>query len=85
MPKDAVNIRNYGKYWFYVEYNMNPDPAPEGPQIMRATDIATWADNNDVNRSLSEMWKWTNNIDLKKLVMVIGVAIVGIMLYGMIK
>ena len=85
LPKDAVNIRNYGKYWFYVEYNMNPDPAPEGPQVMRATDVCTWADNNDVNKSLSEMWKWTNNIDLKKIVIIAAVAIVGLLLYNMVK
>lgn len=85
LPKDAVNVRNYGKYWFYVEKDIIPDPAPTGRDIMKASDICTWADNNDVNRSLSEMWKWTNNLDMKKLAIVIGVVLVAGALFFMIR
>lgn len=85
LPADALNIRNYGKYWFYFEENITPDPAPQGPQIMRASDICTWADNNDVNRALSAMWGWTNNLDLKKILFVVAVAFVGITLFMMIR
>lgn len=85
MPADAVNVRNYGKYWFYREDGITPDPAPTGRDIMKASDICTWADNNDVNRSLSEMWKWTNNLDMKKLAIVIGVVLVAGALFFMIR
>ena len=85
LPKDAVNVRNYGKYWFYIEKDIIPDPAPTGRDIMKASDICTWADNNDVNRSLSEMWKWTNNLDMKKLAIVIGVVLVAGALFFMIR
>lgn len=85
LPKDAVNVRNYGKYWFYVEDGIVPDPAPAGRHIMKASDLATWADNNDVNRSLSEMWKWTNNLDMKKIVIVGVAVIVAVMIFMMVR
>ena len=85
LPTEAINVRNYGKYWFYVEDGITPDPAPSGPYIMKASDICTWADNNDVNRSLSEMWKWTNNLDMKKIV-IVGVAIIAaIVIFMMVR
>lgn len=85
LPKDALNVLNYGKYWYYVEDGIIPDPAPHGRDIMKASDISTWADNNDVNRSLSEMWKWTNNLDTKKVIIVIGVAVFAAAMFFMLR
>lgn len=85
LPKDALNVRNYGKYWYYVEDGITPDPAPHGRDIMKASDVCTWADNNDVNRSLSEMWKWTNNLDMKKVIIVIGVAVFAAAMFFMLR
>lgn len=85
VPANAVNVRNYGKYWYYVEDGIIPDPAPSGRDIMKASDVCTWADNNDVNRSLSEMWKWTNNLDMKKIGLIIAVAVVAFALFFMIR
>lgn len=85
VPSDAVNVRNYGKYWFYREDNITPDPAMTGPNVMRACDICTWADNNDINKALAQMWNWTNNLDMKKLLIIGAALIVGIMLFMMLK
>lgn len=85
LPADALNVRNYGKYWYYVEDGIVPDPAPSGREIMKASDVCTWADNNDVNRSLSEMWKWTNNIDMKKVAIIIGVAVFAAAIFFMLR
>ena len=85
LPADAVNVRNYGKYWYYYEDGIIPDAAPTGRDVMKASDICTWADNNDVNRSLSEMWKWTNNLDMKKVIIIIGVAVFAAAVFFMLR
>lgn len=85
LPTDALNVRNYGKYWYYVEDGIQPDPAPSGPYVMRASDVCTWADNNDINKALSQMWNWTNNLDMKKIAIIIGALVVGVMVFMMIR
>ena len=85
LPTGAVNVRNYGKYWFYIEEKITPDPAPAGPFVMKASDVCTWADNNDINKALSQMWSWTNNLDMKKIAIIGAALIVGIMIFMMIR
>ena len=85
MPPNALNIKNYGKYWYFVD-NVVPgvDQTPNVEE-MTAGDVCTWADNNDLNRSLTDLWSWTNNLDWKKLAMIGGVVLVGIALFTMLR
>lgn len=85
LPPRALNIQNYGKYWFYLD-NVQPgtDQTPKADE-MTAGDVCTWADNNDVNRALMDLWSWTNNLDWKKIAIVGGVVIVAILLFTMIR
>lgn len=82
LPKEALNIQNYGKYWYYVD-----DIAPMLMQDsgMTARDVCTWADNNDLNKALTELWSWTNNLDMKKVIMIIGVIVVGFVIFMMVR
>lgn len=85
MPARALNIQNYGKYWYYLD-NVQPglDQTPK-PEEMTAGDVCTWADNNDINRALMDLWSWTNNLDWKKIAIVGGAVLVGFLLFTMIR
>lgn len=82
MPSNAKNIINYGKYWYYVD-DITPIHAQDTG--MTARDVCTWADNNDLQKALTELWSWTNNLDIKKVVMIIGVIVVGFVIFTMIR
>ena len=85
LPPMAKRIQNYGKNWYYYD-SVTPgmDQTPD-IETMTARDICTWADNNDLNKALTELWSWTNNIDIKKIVMIVGVVIVGFVIYTMVR
>lgn len=85
LPSRALNIQNYGKYWYYLD-NVQPgtDQTPKAEE-MTAGDVCTWADNNDINRALMDLWSWTNNLDWKKIAIVGGVVMVAILLFTMIR
>lgn len=85
MPPGAKRIQNMGKYWYFYD-GMKPG-IDQTPDIgtMTAADICTWADNNDLDKSLAELWSWKNNIDLKKVLMIVGVVIVGFAIFTMIQ
>lgn len=84
LPPGAKNITNYGKYWYYLDcVKPGLDQTPDDG--MTASDICTWADNNDLNRALMELWSWTNNIDMKKVLIVVGAVIVGFTLLFMVR
>lgn len=84
LPPGAKNITNYGKYWYFLDMvNPGMDQTPDNG--MTASDICTWADNNDLNKSLMELWSWTNNIDLKKVLIIVGAVVVGMTLLFMVK
>lgn len=83
LPEGSLNISNYGKDWFYWS-DINPVLMQEAG-TMTASDVCTWADNNDLQKALQELWSWTNNIDLKKVLIIVGVAVVGIAIFFMIR
>ena len=84
LPPGAKNITNYGKYWYFLDcVHPGLDQTPDGG--MGASDICTWADNNDLNKSLMELWSWTNNIDIKKVFFIVAVVVVGMALLFMVK
>lgn len=84
MPKGAKKIQNMGKYWYFYD-GMKPgiDQTPD-TGTMTAADVCTWADNNDLDKSLAELWSWKNNIDLKKVALIVGVVVVAFALYTMV-
>ena len=84
LPPGAKNITNYGKYWYYLD-NVKPGLEQKQDDGMTASDICTWADNNDLNKALMELWSWTNNIDLKKVLIIVGAVVVGFTLLFMVK
>lgn len=85
LPARALNIQNYGKYWYYLD-NVQPgtDQTPKAGE-MTAGDVCTWADNNDINRALMDLWSWTNNLDWKKIAIIGGVVLVAVFLFTMIR
>lgn len=82
LPEKALNVQNYGKYWYFLD---------DCPQVlaqddgMRASDVCTWADNTDLDKALAELWSWTNNLDIKKVALVIGAVIVGFVILMMVR
>ena len=84
LPPGAKNITNYGKYWFFLDC-VKPGLDQTQDNGMTASDICTWADNNDLNKALMELWSWTNNIDMKKVLIIVGAVIVGMTLLFMVK
>lgn len=85
MPPNALNIRNYGKYWYYLDNVIPGTDQAHKTDEMTAGDICTWADNNDLNKSLMDLWSWTNNLDWKKIAMIGAVIMVGFLIYTMVK
>ena len=83
LPEGSLNIANYGKDWYYWS-DINPILMQEAG-TMSASNICTWADNNDLQKALQELWSWTNNIDFKKVLLIVGVAVVGMALLFMIR
>ena len=85
LPTKALNIQNYGKYWYYLDNVVPGEQMVIRDDEMTAGDVCTWADNNDLNKSLVDLWSWTQNLDWKKLAMVGAVILVAVLLFTMIK
>lgn len=75
LPPDAKNIRNYGKTWYYCERDMCPDQHETQDRAMNAIALKRWADNNSWDKALAGVWTWLNNMDWKKIGIIIAVVV----------
>lgn len=85
LPADAKRIKNYPDYWYYRELDMCPTDRERSYRDMDAIAIKTWADNSSFDKALAGIWNWTNNLDIKKILMIGAVAIVAIVLFMAVK
>ena len=82
IPMEAVHVSGKKKEHLVEKINLDYDI---DPRQCTAVDLTAWMDNNDIEEAIAYSYKKDINIDMKKVLIIGGCIIAGLIIFMMVR